>query len=177
MSVHDFEEILLVGGKANSLGRAGEVLAQVLANKQLLDDLYECVKNADAWVRMRAIDTFEKICRQHPDWIEPYIDKIQRELSGDEQQASIKWHIAQIYPQVQLNDRQKHFALKWLARQLATADVDWIVAANCMKALAYFTKQGDFSKSDFARLLTIQKTHKSRAVVKRATKLSQELLP
>lgn len=177
MAIHEFEEILLTGGKANSLGRSSEVLARVLADNKLLHDLYECTKNTDAWVRMRAIDVFEKVCRQHPDWIEPYIDKIQQELSDQEQQASIKWHIAEIYMQVKLNETQKQFALNWLTKQLSTTEVDWIVAANSMKALAYFTKQGGFSKSDFARLLAVQKSHKSQVVVKKANKLSQELLP
>ena len=175
MSVRDFEEILQAGGRTNSLGRADEVLAKVLVDKELLDDLYECTKSADAWVRMRAIDTFEKVCRQHPGWIEPYVDKIQAELSDDEQQASIKWHIAQIYTQVKLREPQKRFALDWLTRQLGTTQTDWIVAVNSMKALTYFTRRGECPRESLVKLLAIQKSHKSPAVIKKVDKLSREL--
>ena len=68
-----FVEILAVGGKTNSLGRTEEVIQAVLRDNNLLEELYKCVFNDDAWVRMRAIDAFEKICREHPDWITQYI--------------------------------------------------------------------------------------------------------
>ena len=118
------EELLLIGGHANSLGKTNEVITMVLQNKVLLAELYECMLNGDAWVRMRAADAFEKICREHPDWIEPYVDKLQSQLSGADQQASIKWHIAQIYPQITLTTKQKEFALTWLKSQVATINVD-----------------------------------------------------
>lgn len=169
------EELLLIGGHANSLGKTNEVIAMVLRDKTLLAELYECMLNDDAWVRMRAADTFEKVCREHPDWIEPYIDNIQSQLSGIGQQASIKWHIAQIYPQITLTKQQKSFALTWLKSQIATTNVDWIVAANCLKSLLVFTKQGDVPPTELVKLLHIQQTHPSKSVVKKATKILAEL--
>ncbi len=141
-----------------------------MEDKVLLDKLYACMFSEDPWVRMRAADTFEKVCREHPDWIEPYIDRLQTELSTTSQ-PSILWHLAQIYPQVQLTTDQKQFALAWLTKLLSTSDADWIVAANAMQALAYFTQKGDYLTDDLIRLLTIQRSHKSKAVVKKANKL------
>ena len=57
---------------------------------------------------------------------------------------------------------------------LSSKDVDWIVAANSMKTLAQFTKDGSFSKTQMISLLKIQQQHKSNAVIKRATKLLNE---
>lgn len=169
-----FAKILLEGGKKNSLGRADEVIEQVLANPERLEELYQTiVVDDDAWVRMRAVDAFEKICRQHTEWIEPYIDRIQKDLSHSTQ-ASIQWHIAEIYTQVALSDAQKAQALDWLKERLATVDVDWIVAGNSMNALVYFAKKGDVPESDLLRLLNVQLGHKSGAIVKKAGKLIAE---
>lgn len=165
-----FADMLLEGGHKNSLGRVNEIIELVLADKSRLEELYQAMFHEDAWARMRAADAFEKICRSHPEWIAPYVDRIQQELSSSEQ-ASIQWHLAEIYMQVELDTRQKKHAIEWLKELLSTTDVDWIVAANSMKALVHFTAKGDFSKSDLLALLRIQQDHKSNAVKKRAAKL------
>jgi len=165
-----FAEMLMHGGHANSLGRVNEVIEIVLSEKSRLDELYNCLFHEDAWVRMRAADALEKICRKQPDWLLPYIDRFQDELSSSTQ-PSIQWHLAQIYEQVSLTDKQKQAAQNWLQALLTTKDVDWIVAANAMDALAKFTKDGSFPASDMTKLLKIQQHHKSNAVIRRATKL------
>lgn len=166
--------MLLEGGHANSLGRVNEVIEIVLADQSRLDELYACLFNDDAWVRMRAADALEKICRQQADWLLPYIDKFQDELS-DSTQPSIQWHLAQVYEQVTLTDKQIQKAQTWLAAILSHNDADWIAAANAMDTLMKFTKQGSFPVYDTKKLLKIQQQHKSNAVIKRATKYLTEL--
>jgi hypothetical protein len=169
-----FAAILAVGGKANSLGRANEVTETVLGDHDRLEELYQCLFADDAWVRMRAADSLEKICRVHPDWLAPYIDRIAGELASSEQ-ASIQWHIAQIYRQVSLTPAQKAFAILWLKARLASTDVDWIVAANVLDTLAQFTRDGAVPESELRRLIAIQQTHRSKSVVRRASKLLDTL--
>lgn len=169
-----FSEMLTVGGKTNSLGRAREVIEIVLKDKSRLDELYDCLSHEDAWVRMRAADALEKVCRQHPDWLIPYIDRLQKDFSASEQ-PSIQWHLAEIYIQVKLTDSQKKFAIDWLSNSISSEDVDWIVSANSMKALAYFNKKGYFPADKLIPFLKVQQRHKSKAVVKRANKLIDEL--
>ncbi|MBA3757510.1 hypothetical protein H0X09_01440 [Candidatus Saccharibacteria bacterium] len=169
-----YAEILTVGGKSNSLGRTNEVIEQVLNNKNQLDELYSCVFNEDAWIRMRAVDALEKICRQHPDWLLPYVDKFQVEL-GSNGQPSIQWHLAQIYSQVSLSPEQKLNAINWLKHLLSNTDVDWIVAANAMQTLVQFTKDGSVPQKDTVSLLNVQQKHKSNSVIRRANKLLAEL--
>lgn len=165
-----FADILMVGGKSNSLGRANEVLQLVLEDKSRLQELYDCLFEEDAWVRMRAADALEKVCRKHPDWLVPYIDRLQTEL-GDSTQPSVQWHLAQIYRQVALSEKQKTFAIDWLRRLLSTSEVDWIVAANAMDTLVQFTHDGSVPVAETASLLAIQQQHKSNAVIKRANTL------
>lgn len=169
-----FAEMLKTGGHANSLGRVDEVIATVLGDQSRLEELYMCLFEDDAWVRMRAADALEKICRSHPDWLLPYIDRWARELAASDQ-ASIQWHLAQIYREVPLNDAQKNQAVHWLAALLSQKDVDWIVAANAMVTLVQFTKDGSFPKANMLSLLGKQQHHHSKSVVRRATKLLSEL--
>lgn len=164
-----FADMLMGGGHANSLGRVNEVIEIVLKDASRLDELYACLLHDDAWVRMRGADALEKVCREHPDWLLPYIDKLADEL-GASTQPSIQWHVAQIYRQVQLTDAQLRVAQKWLSSLLSTKEVDWIVAANAMDTLMKFTAEGSFPRSQMLTLLKVQQHHKSNAVIRRATK-------
>lgn len=171
----NFVEMLTVGGYTNSLGKVNEVIGLVLHNRSRLNELYDCLFDENAWVRMRAADAFEKICREHPDWLLPYIDRFPDELATNSQ-PSIQWHLAQIYKQVDLTSEQKLFAINWLKRLLSTKEVDWIVAANAMDTLVQFTHNGSFPAAEMVSLLKVQQQHKSNAVIKRASKLLTELL-
>lgn len=164
-----FADILAIGGKTNSLGRTDEVIEVVLSNDNRLSDLYNCVFNNDAWVRMRAVDAIEKVCRQHPEWLTPYVDRFQNELASNNQ-PSIQWHLAQMYSQLNLNEQQKLIAIHWLKDQLSTVEVDWIVSANAMKTLVQFTNDGTIPIDDTVALLGVQQNHKSNSVVKKANK-------
>lgn len=165
--------MLAAGGKTNSLGRVNEVIEIVLQDKSRLSELYECVLDEDAWIRMRAADGLEKICRVHPDWLIPYVDKF-AELTTSTQ-PSIQWHLAQMYGEIDLTNGQKRFAISWLKQLVSSKEVDWIVAANSMDTLVKFTKAGSIPKSEMISLLEIQRHHKSKAVVRRADKLINEL--
>jgi hypothetical protein len=169
-----FADILAVGGSTNSLGRAGEVTAIVLEDKDRLEELYQCLFDDDAWVRMRAIDSIEKICRVHPEWLEPYTDRLNEEVAGSTQ-PSIQWHLAEMYGELALTDSQKQFAIDWLTQRLATIDVDWIVAANSMKTLVQFANDGLVRRASVITLLKIQQRHKSSTVIRRAKALLKAL--
>jgi len=169
-----FIEMLAVGGKSNSLGKVNEVIEIVLADQLRLDELYDCLFDEDAWIRMRAADALEKICRQHSEWLQPYIDRLSTDLATSTQ-PSIQWHMAQIYGEVELTKEQKEFAINWLKRLLSTKEVDWIVAANAMDTLVQFAKTGALSTTEVIPLLKIQQKHRSNAVIRRADKLLAEL--
>ena len=103
--------MLIEGGKTNSLGRVNEVIEIVLQDKSRLEELYSCLFNDDAWVRMRAVDAIEKVCRVSPDWLEPYIDRFLDELAVSTQ-PSIQWHLAEIFGEVDLTGPQKERVIK-----------------------------------------------------------------
>lgn len=166
--------MLTTGGKTNSLGEVTSVIAIVLEDKSRLTELYDCLFNQDAWVRMRAADAIEKICRAYPEWLTPYIDRFNENLA-DSTQPSILWHLAEMYGELELTDAQKSFAITWLKQQLSSKDIDWIVASNAMGTLVQFVNDGSVSKAEALPLLEVQLQHKSNAIKKRAAKMIDQL--
>lgn len=164
-----FSEILKAGGHKNSLGRASEVVNAVLSDKSRLNELYECIFDEDAWVRMRAVDSFEKICRVNPDWIQSYTDNLIDSVSKIDQ-ASIHWHLAELFLQLDLNETQFNKAVGIMKSNISSPNTDWIVASNTMTTLYEFVKQDKLARSEVLPLLKIQLKHRSNAVVKRANK-------
>jgi hypothetical protein len=169
-----FADILKVGGKTNSLGRAGEVLNTVLGDKSMLVELYDCLFADDAWVRMRAADCLEKVCRVHPDWIEPYIDRMLHDLVSSKQ-PSIQWHLAQMIVEVKLTEDQRQHAIAWLKKLLSSIEVDWIVSVNSMKTLVQFSHEGTLAKGEVMPLFEIQRQHTSNTVRKKAAQFLQDI--
>ncbi|TAH33309.1 hypothetical protein EYC58_01615 [Candidatus Saccharibacteria bacterium] len=169
-----FKTVLADGGKLNTLGRAGEVLQVVLSDHSRLDELFDCLSDEDAWVRMRAVDTFEKVCREHPEWAQPYIGKLLRDIAASDQ-PSIQWHLAEIFAEIELTAEERQQATEIMKRNIATTEVDWIVAANCIKTLTAFARQGFVSVSELITLLQVQQGHHSKSVVRKATQLLKEL--
>ncbi len=166
-----YESILAVGGKTNSLGRASEVIESVYSDPSRLEELFDCVFADDAWVRMRAIDSFEKMLRHKPEWAEPYMGRIFDDLTKSAQ-PSIQWHLAQIFAEVQLSKEQEKHAVLWLKHNIQTTDVDWIVSVNIMKALLHFQQKGLIEAGEVKRLFKVQEGHKSKSVRKKATDLA-----
>ena len=173
--MESFEDIFMSGGHTNSLGRSAEVLTNVLSDQPKIDELFSCIYSQDAWVRMRAIDTFEKIIKVNPTWAEPYTDKLISELT-QKSQPSIQWHLAQLFTEIQLNVDQKEKVMLWLTDLLSSPDIDWIVSANAMIALQFFYLQNDINTQDFTTLLSIQSHHTSKSVRKKALSIMDSII-
>ena len=172
--MESFAEILKVGGHFNSLGRAEEVLDLLRKDAARLDELFECISDDDAWVRMRAVDTFEKLVKQTPALATPYLNEILSSHTNSDQ-PSIQWHLAEIFTEANLNDEQQKQAIEWLKSRIDSVDVDWIVSVNTMKALLYFYELGLVDAQEIKSLFQIQTEHHSKSVRKKATLLMQEI--
>lgn len=169
-----FADILTAGGHLNSLGRSGEVLEIVKQRPERMDELFACISHDDAWVRMRAVDTFEKLVRENPSLADPYITTILDTLTLSDQ-PSIQWHIAELFTEMRLTGNQITSAINWLTQRIDSADVDWIVAINSMNALVYFHDKQLVSAKDIIPLFEVQTRHKSKTVRKKANQLLDKL--
>lgn len=169
-----FEEILTAGGHTNSLGRLNEVLNQVRSKPSKMSELFACIDSEDAWVRMRAIDAFEKLVKNDPKLAKPYTEALINELT-EKDQPSIQWHLAQLYAEIELDQLQRAKAIHWLKSRVSTTGVDWIVSVNVMKTLLHFYVQGCIDRAELKALFEIQVQHDSKTVRKKAQQFLEAL--
>lgn len=163
-----YREVLAAGGHTNSLGRAGEVLEELQRDRCRLPELFACISDADAWVRMRAVDTFEKLVRADPGCAGPYVEDIVSVLTRSDQ-PSVQWHLAQLFGLIELTPAERETARAWLTSRVAATEVDWIVAAQAMTTLVAFAQRGLVAPDDLRRLLEVQTGHRSAAVRRKAS--------
>ncbi|GGL34240.1 hypothetical protein H9L10_00860 [Phycicoccus endophyticus] len=162
-----FAQVLAAGGHTNALGRAGEVLAHLRTDDARTGELFACIADDDAWVRMRAVDTFEKLVREDPDRGVPYIHRVLTELTGSDQ-PSVQWHVAQLLGELPLTASRRATAVAWLRERLTSTDVDWIVAAQSMATLVGFVRAGLLERARVVPLLEVQTGHRSASVRRKA---------
>lgn len=165
---------MATGGKSNSLGEANEIVSEILQNGSRLSELFECLFSDDEWVRMRAGDALEKVCRQQPGWFAPYRTRLLGEVAQI-RQASVQWHLAQMLGEIELTGSQRQEAIAILTENLANPEVDWIVASQSMETLTQFARDGIAPVEMVTPLLQQQLHHRSKAVNKRAAKLLDQL--
>ncbi len=137
--MNDFE-LALSGGHPNSLGRTDEVAAAVLADRERLEDLYQCYFSTDEVVRLRVSSAMKRVTIAEPDWVLALIDRLQSEIAAIDQ-PSAHWTLALIFDMLvdRLTPSQHARALEIMERNLAQHD-DWIVLNNSMKVLAKWAK-------------------------------------
>jgi len=166
---------MLSGGHPNSLGRTEEVLGLVLADGSRLEQLFDCLDEPDAIVRMRAGDALEKLCRERPEWFEPRVERLLEEV-GAVDQPSVQWHTAQmlghLYPR--LDAKQGRGAVALLRRYL-TDSQDWIVLNVTMEILAEWSRDRADLTAWLLPELERMRADERKSVAKRATKLHARL--
>ncbi len=162
-----FAEVLRAGGHSNSLGRSAEVLELLRRDAARLDELVACLEDDDAWVRMRAVDTLEKLVREDPALGQPYLGRILGDLARSDQ-PSVQWHVAQLLDLLTLTPAEQETALRWLTARVTTTEVDWIVATQSMATLVSFARQGVVAPEEVAPLLEVQTGHRSASVRRKA---------
>ena len=126
-------ENALRGGDPRSLMGVSGVVADVLRDPSLCDELVRAMAHDDAVVRMRAADAAEKISRTHPDHLEPFKSALLQAAATGEQ-PSLRWHLAQIVPRLRLDPDERMNAVAILKRYLG--DSSAIVKTCAMQGLA-----------------------------------------
>lgn len=163
---------MLAGGNPRTLGKTEEVIKLVLAQRALLNELFNCLFLADEVVRMRASDALEKICRQKTGWLVPYKEKLLNEVPKI-RQASVQWHLAQILSEIELSPREQARAITLLKNNLQTMD-DWIVTNLTLESLATFARKKALNHEEFVAILGRYQQSNHKSVVSRSNKLLNE---
>lgn len=133
--INQFEQ-MLTGGHPNSLGNTVEVVTIILADKNRFDELFQCYFSEDQVVRLRVSNAMKRICKEHPDWLVPYVDKLLVDISKIDQ-ASTQWTLAQLFLWLEhkMTPAQKRLATEILKRNLQTSN-DWIVQNTTIETLS-----------------------------------------
>ena len=123
----------LAGGDRRSLGRANEVVAEVLKDPTRFRDVFDAMLASDPVVRMRAADVVEKVSAKRPDLLQPFARRLLDDVAAHPQQE-VRGHVAQMVPRLDLTDDQRRQAADLLVSYLGGQSRITKVAA--MQALA-----------------------------------------
>lgn len=153
----------LQGGDRRSIGRASEVVTDVLADPRLFGVLVAGLFVNDLVVRARVADAIEKISVIHPEYLRPYRAKLVGEFARCEQKE-VRWHVAQMLPRLRWNTRERQEVYTILTGYLR--DSSSIVKTCAMQALADLVTQAPTLRPSVMRQL--QKLMKSGTPAMRA---------
>jgi len=158
----------LKGGDRRSIGRSDEVVAEVLDNTTLFDDLFSGMQHDDPLVRMRSADAVEKITALHPEFLEPYKTTIIEEVAPIDQQE-VRWHVAQIVLRLDLRVTEVNKVFDILLSYLD--DDSKIAKTFSMQALADLAQQHPELIPQVTQILEEQTQTGSPAMKSRGRKL------
>jgi hypothetical protein len=128
------------GGNKRKLNNQ-PVIDAVLHEPSRVSELFECIKDQDEYVRMRASDALEKVCRSDPFIVQPLKTRVLHEMSVIDQ-PSVQWHYAQIVDRLQLNPEETAKVIRKLQSNFERYD-DWITCSITMKVLGNFAMHDD----------------------------------
>ena len=163
----------LKGGDLRSIGRADEVVKDILNDPSLFEIVFEGMVSDDPLIRMRAADAIEKVSSSHPEYLQPYKTKLINEVSKIDQQE-VQWHAAQMFGYLKLtkNERDKIILIlfTWLDGSKSN-----IVRVFSMQALADIAEKDEKLRSKMVKRLKDMKKKGSPSIASRSKKLLTKL--
>ena len=162
----------LAGGDRRSIGRANEVVADVLHDPTLFEVVFHGMLSDDPIVRMRSADAVEKITTKHPEYLQPHKTTLIQQVARVEQQE-VRWHFAQMVPRLELSDEERAVVVEILLGYLN--DQSKIVKTFSMQALADLAEQDASLRSQVIPVLEELARTGSPAMRSRGRKLLEKL--
>lgn len=162
----------LFGGNKRKLNNQS-VIDAVLHDPSRVNELFECIKDDDEYVRMRASDALEKVCRADPSIVQPLKTRVLHEMSAIDQ-PSVQWHYAQIVDKLQLNPQEIVEVIRKLQSNFETYD-DWITRNITMEVLGNFAIHDDALSAYLMPKLEKLTKDKKISISTRAKKILKEL--
>jgi hypothetical protein len=168
------QEVLnkLAGGDRRSIGKSNEVVADVMRDPSLFGIVFAGMLSDDPLIRMRSADAIEKITAKHPEYLQPYKEKLIKQVAKSEQQE-VRWHVAQMIPRLDLTKEERAIVLEILDDYLN--DKSNIVKTFSMQALADLAEQDTNLRVRVIPLLEELTRTGSPAMRSRGRKLLQKL--
>ena len=162
----------LAGGDRRSIGRVSEIVAEVLNDSSLFKVVFNAMLSDDPIIRMRSADAVEKITTKHPEYLQPYKEKLIQQVAKIEQQE-VRWHVAQMVPRLELSKEERAVIVEILLDYLD--DKSKIVKTFSMQALADFAERDAGLRPQVIKLLEELTRTGSPAMRSRGRKLLKNL--
>lgn len=164
----------LKGGDLRSIGKADEVVQDILNNPQLFGEVFEGMLDDDPRVRMRSADALEKVSSNHPEYLQPFKTRLINEIAKIKQQE-VRWHVAQMFSYLEINKKERDKIIEILFSYIDGPGKSKIVKTFSMQTLADLAeKDEDIRPQIIRKLEEIMKTG-SPAMVSRGKKLIKKL--
>jgi len=163
----------LKGGDLRSKGKSEEVVDDILKEPLLFGEVFEGMLNDDSVVRMRAADAIEKVSRLHPEYLKEYKKRLIHEVSKIDQQE-VRWHVAQMFSCLELNNTEKELIVDLLFSWLEKSNSN-IVRVNSMQTLSDLAEENRELRSLFLEKLQEIIENGSPSMVSRGKKLIKKL--
>ncbi len=163
----------LKGGDLRSIGRAEEVVQDILNNPVLFAEVFEGMLDDDPLVRMRSADALEKVSSKHPEYLQPFKNRLIREVSPVRQQE-VRWHVAQMFSYLEADKAERDEIVRILLFYL-DADRSRIVKVCSIQALADLAERDESIRPTIVRRLQEVIASGSPAMANRAKKLLPRL--
>jgi HEAT repeat protein len=128
----------LSGRDLRSIGRSNEVVAHVVRNPSLFNELFQGLTSSDRVVRMRAADAIEKITRARPELLRPRKRKLLA-LAARAKDKEFRWHMALMLPRLHLSATERTAAVDILYEYLR--DSSRIVRTWAIEGLVDFARE------------------------------------
>lgn len=149
------------------------VVEAVLHDSTRVGELFECVKDEDEYVRMRASDALEKVCRSDASIVQPLKTRILNEMSIIDQ-PSVQWHYAQIVDKLQLNTQETEKVISKLQSNFEKYD-DWITRNITMEVLGNFALRDEALRAYLVPKLEELTKDRRVSISTRALKIMKKL--
>ncbi len=163
----------LIGGDLRSIGKANEVVQQILDNSQLFPDVFEGLTSDEPIIRMRSADVIEKVAKQHPEYLQPFKSQLINEISRIDQKE-VQWHIAQMFAYLTIDQSERDTIMNILLTYLSQ-NTSAIVKTFSMQTLAIFAERYPDIRPEIIELIECLMKTGSPAIISRGKKLLSRL--
>lgn len=163
----------LMGGDLRSIGKADEVVQEMIKNPSLFKGCFEGMLSDEPIIRMRSADAIEKVSERHPEYLQPFKSRLINEVSKIEQQE-VRWHVAQMFSYIKINKKERDKIIKILLSYIENKKSK-IVQTFSMQTLADFAERDEQIKPQIKNIIEGMMKNGSAAIMSRGKKLLQHL--
>lgn len=163
----------LKGGDLRSIGKADEVVEDILNKPSLFKDVFEGMLSDDPIIRMRSADAIEKVSQKHPEYLQPFKSRLINEVSKIDQQE-VRWHVAQMFSYIKINKKERDKIIDILLFFIEDEKSN-IVKTFSMQTLADFAARDKQIKSKILKIIKKMMKAGSPAIRSRGKKIIEKL--